>query len=249
MPGTDAKASNLPVHIAVIMDGNGRWAKKRGMPRHKGHRAGVKSVRKTIEYAAQRGIKYLTLFAFSSENWRRPEDEVSKLMALFVDALQREVDELHRNDVRLEFIGERDRLGKGLVRKIEKAEAHTRGNNGLHLIVAIAYGGRWDITEAVRRVIGKIASGEAAAADIDELSIGSELQLGGLPDPDLLIRTGGEQRISNFLLWNLAYAELYFSDTLWPDFDEQDLDRAIEFYVQRQRRYGHTGEQLGAVEC
>jgi undecaprenyl diphosphate synthase len=231
------------------MDGNGRWARMRSKPRHAGHRAGVKSVRKTIEYAATRGIKYLTLFAFSSENWRRPEDEVSKLMGLFVEALQREVAELHSNNVRLSFVGERNRLGTSLAKKIEQAEAQTADNQGLQLNVAIAYGGRWDITEAMRRIFAKIARGEMAAEDLDEQVVAGELQLGGRPDPDLLIRTGGEQRISNFLLWNLAYAELYFCDTLWPDFTEQDLDKAIEFFAQRQRRYGHTSEQLQAIEC
>lgn len=249
MQESAATDSNLPVHIAVIMDGNGRWARNRSKPRHAGHRAGVKSVRRTIEHTARRGIPYLTLFAFSSENWRRPADEVSKLMSLFVEALQREVAELHRNNVRLEFVGDRSRLVASLVRKIESAEAHTRGNTGLHLNVAIAYGGRWDITEAARRVLTKVADGSLAVADVDEEILAGELQLAGVPDPDLLIRTGGEQRISNFLLWNLAYAELYFCDTLWPDFGEEELDKAIEFFACRQRRYGHTGEQLEALEC
>lgn len=249
MPSPVANNPRLPVHIAVIMDGNGRWARMRSKPRHAGHRAGVKSVRMTIEYAAKHGIKHLTLFAFSSENWRRPEDEVSKLMGLFVEALQREVAELHSNDVRLSFVGERNRLGTSLAKKIGQAEAQTADNQGLQLNVAIAYGGRWDITEAMRRIFAKVARGEMSAEDLDEQVVAGELQLGGRPDPDLLIRTGGEQRISNFLLWNLAYAELYFCDTLWPDFKEQDLDKAIEFFAQRQRRYGHTGEQLQAIKC
>jgi len=218
--------SNIPVHVAVIMDGNGRWARQRGKPRHSGHRAGVKSVRATVEHAARRGVQHLTLFAFSSENWRRPVEEVGRLMGLFVEALQREV-----------------------ARKIEAAEAHTAGNDGLHLIVAIAYGGRWDIVEAARKVAGRAVNGDIQLDDIDEQMLADGMQLAGMPDPDLLIRTGGEQRISNFLLWNLAYAELWFCDTLWPDFDEAEFDRALDFFALRQRRYGHTSDQREAAEC
>jgi undecaprenyl diphosphate synthase len=242
-----AASDNIPTHIAVIMDGNGRWARKRALPRHAGHRSGVGSVRRTVELAAERGVKHLTLFAFSSENWKRPREEVSKLMGLFVEALQREVDELHRNNVRLEFIGAREQLQAGLVDKIAAAEAQTAGNTGLHLVVAVAYGGRWDIAEAARTLGEKVAAGEIEPRDIDEEAIANELQLRGVPDPDLLIRTGGEQRISNFLLWNLAYAELYFCDTLWPDFGDRDFDDALAYYAMRQRRYGHTGEQVEAV--
>lgn len=242
-----AASDNIPAHIAVIMDGNGRWARKRALPRHAGHRSGVGSVRRTVELAAERGVKYLTLFAFSSENWSRPREEVSKLMGLFVEALQREVDELHRNDVRLEFIGAREQLQPGLIEKISAAEGQTAGNTGLHLMVAVAYGGRWDITQAARELARKVSTGELELQEIDDRAVATELQLGDIPDPDLLIRTGGEQRISNFLLWNLAYAELYFCDTLWPDFDDEDFDKALEFYALRQRRYGHTGEQVEAV--
>ena len=217
------------------------------MPRHAGHRSGVGSVRKTVELAADRGVKYLTLFAFSSENWARPREEVSKLMSLFVEALQREVDELHRNNVRLEFIGAREQLQAGLIEKIAAAEAQTADNTGLRLIVAVAYGGRWDIVRATQSLAGKVAAGELEVSSIDDEAIAAELQLAGVPDPDLLIRTGGEQRISNFLLWNLAYAELYFCNTLWPDFGDRDFDEALAFYAARQRRYGHTGEQVGAV--
>ena len=217
------------------------------MPRHAGHRSGVGSVRKTVELAADRGVKYLTLFAFSSENWARPREEVSKLMSLFVEALQREVDELHRNNVRLEFIGAREQLQSGLIEKIAAAEAQTADNTGLRLIVAVAYGGRWDIVRATRSLAGKVAAGELEASSIDDEAIAAELQLVGVPDPDLLIRTGGEQRISNFLLWNLAYAELYFCNTLWPDFGDREFDEALAFYAARQRRYGHTGEQAEAV--
>jgi undecaprenyl diphosphate synthase len=242
-----AANENIPRHVAVIMDGNGRWARKRALPRHAGHRSGVTAVRNIVENAAKHGVEYLTLFAFSSENWSRPREEVSKLMGLFVEALQREVDELHRNKVRLEFIGAREQLQQGLIDKIVAAEAQTKDNTGLHLIVAVAYGGRWDIVQAMQRISGRVAAGELAAADIDDEVIADELALRGLPDPDLLIRTGGEQRISNFLLWNLAYAELWFCDALWPDFGEQQFDEALAFYGRRQRRYGHTGDQVEAV--
>jgi len=242
-----AANEHIPTHVAVIMDGNGRWARKRALPRHAGHRAGVGAVRQSVELAAQRGVQYLTLFAFSSENWARPREEVSKLMGLFVEALQREVDELHRNNVRLEFIGAREQLQAGLIEKITAAEAQTCANTGLRLTVAVAYGGRWDIVQAARRLTGKVVSGDMDIAEIDDQAISAELELRDVPDPDLLIRTGGEQRISNFLLWNLAYAELWFCDTLWPDFGEQDFDEALAFYARRERRYGHTGEQVEAV--
>jgi len=226
------------------MDGNGRWARKRSMPRHLGHRSGVGAVRKIVETAAKRGVSYLTLFAFSSENWNRPREEVSKLMGLFVEALRREVDELHRNEVRLEFIGARDLLQPRLLNMIASAETQTAGNEGLRLQVAVAYGGRWDIVNAARKLASQVEAGEIAASDIDDNAIADELALAAIPDPDLLIRTGGEQRISNFLLWNLAYAELWFCDTLWPDFDEDDFDAALAFFANRERRYGHTGDQV-----
>jgi len=229
------------------MDGNGRWARKRALPRHAGHRSGVSAVREIVENAAKCGVEYLTLFAFSSENWSRPREEVSKLMGLFVEALQREVDDLHRNNVCLEFIGAREQLQQGLIDKIAAAEAQTKDNTGLRLIVAVAYGGRWDIVQATQRVAGKVAAGELDAADIDDDAIAAELALRHVPDPDLLIRTGGEQRISNFLLWNLAYAELWFCEALWPDFGKQQFDEALAFYARRQRRYGHTGDQVEAA--
>ncbi|MBT8102193.1 MAG: di-trans,poly-cis-decaprenylcistransferase [Gammaproteobacteria bacterium] len=231
------------------MDGNGRWARARNKPRHAGHRAGVKSVRSTVETAASHGVECLTLFAFSSENWSRPKEEVSSLMSLFVEALRREVAELHRNNVRLRFIGAREQLNSGLVKKIEAAEGKTSRNTGLLLNVAVAYGGRWDIVTATKRLAVKVASGEIAVDDIDEAGLSSELQLGDCPEPDLLIRTGGEQRISNFLLWNLAYAELWFTDTLWPEFDKQQFEIALHTFAQKQRRFGHTGEQVGAAGC
>jgi undecaprenyl diphosphate synthase len=243
----DTSDQAVPAHIAVIMDGNGRWAKSRALPRHAGHRSGVKAVRETVELAAKRGVSYLTLFAFSSENWRRPKEEVSRLMGLFLEALQREVDDLHRNNVRVSFVGAREQLQDGLVGKIAAAEKKTERNTGLNLIVAVAYGGRWDIVEAVKSLAGKVSRGELAVEQIDDERIAEHLSLAGVPDPDLLIRTGGEQRISNFLLWNLAYAELWFCDRLWPEFGAADFDEALAFYAGRQRRYGHTGEQVGAA--
>ncbi len=234
----------IPTHVAVIMDGNGRWAEARTLPRHAGHRSGVKSVRETVETAARRGVSYLTLFAFSSENWQRPAEEVSGLMRLFLEALQREVDDLHRNNVRLTFIGAREQLQAGLIRKIAAAEEQTRNNSGLNLIVAVAYGGRWDIVTAARNLAARVLNQELSVADIDDEKLGGELALAGVPDPDLLIRTGGEQRVSNFLLWNLAYAELWFCDCLWPEFGERQFDEALSFYASRQRRYGHTGNQV-----
>ena len=244
-----AQPNNVPTHVAVIMDGNGRWARKQGKARHKGHREGVKAVRATVEVAAERGIGYLTLFAFSSENWRRPEEEVSSLMSLFVEALRREVAELHRNNVRLRFVGALEQLNDGLRKKIAESERMTAGNTGLNLNIAVAYGGRWDIVKAVRSLASKSAAGELHSSDIDEEVFASELQLAGIPDPDLLIRTGGEQRISNFLLWGLAYAELWFTDVLWPEFDKAEFDKALADYVSKQRRYGHTGDQVEATKC
>lgn len=227
------------------MDGNGRWARNRAMPRHAGHRAGVKSVRNVVEAAAQRGVSYLTLFAFSSENWSRPKEEVSRLMQLFLEAVQREAKALHRNNVKLQFIGARDQLQQGLLQKISEAESLTAGNSGLNLFVAVAYGGRWDIVSAARRIAEQVKDGRLPLDAIDESTFSNELQLAGVPDADLLIRTGGEQRISNFLLWNLAYAELYFTEKLWPDFGADEFDDAIGYFASRQRRYGFTGDQVG----
>ena len=237
----------IPRHVAIIMDGNGRWAQARALPRHAGHRSGVKAVRKIVELAARRGISNLTLFAFSSENWKRPAEEVNRLMRLILEALRREIDELHRNNVKLTFIGERENLRSGLVRKIAVAEEKTSGNTGLHLIIAIAYGGRWDIVTAARNLAKKVRDRELSVSDIDDDKLAGELALAGVVDPDLLIRTGGEQRVSNFLLWNLAYAELWFCDSLWPDFGERQFDEALSFYASRQRRFGHTGNQAGAA--
>jgi len=240
------KIADSPQHVAIIMDGNGRWARSRGLPRPAGHRASVKVVRKIVEECAKRKVGYLTLFAFSSENWRRPPDEVGMLMKLFLDALEREVADLHRNQVRLSFIGDRTLLGPELARRMSGAELLTAGNAGLRLIVAMAYGGRWDIVQACRSLAADAAAGELDAADIDEAAVTQRLSLAGIPDPDLLIRTGGEQRISNFLLWNLAYTELYFSDELWPEFSAAHLDAAFEYFAQRERRFGRTSGQLAA---
>jgi undecaprenyl diphosphate synthase len=238
--------ADSPQHVAIIMDGNGRWARSRGLPRAAGHRTSIKVVRRVVEDCIQRNLRHLTLFAFSSENWRRPPDEVGMLMSLFLDALEREVADLHRNQVRLSFIGDRELLGAELARRMQSAEQLTAANTGLKLNVAMAYGGRWDIAQACRSLAGDAAAGALAPADIDEALVAERLALAGIPDPDLLIRTGGEQRISNFLLWNLAYTELYFSDVLWPEFSAGHLDAAFEFFAQRERRFGKTSEQLAA---
>jgi undecaprenyl diphosphate synthase len=235
--------ARLPRHVAVIMDGNGRWAQRRALPRHLGHRAGAKAVRATVEGCARRGIEALTVFAFSSENWRRPDEEVDKLMQLFVESIDREIDELHANQIRVRFIGDLSRLRDGLPERISAAEARTAGNRRMTFYVAVSYGGRWDIVEATRRIARRVAAGELDAAAIDEATFARELQLHDAPEPDLFIRTGGDHRISNFLLWNLAYTELYFCDTLWPDFDDEALETALRQYARRQRRFGLTGAQ------
>jgi undecaprenyl diphosphate synthase len=228
----------LPGHVAIIMDGNGRWAVQRGQLRQAGHKAGVRPVRMCIEQCARRGIRALTLFAFSSENWGRPSEEVGALMSLFVQALDDQFDELHRSGVRVRFIGDLRGFPVRLQGRLADAEARTAANTGLNLQVAVGYGGRWDIVQAARALAARCASGELRPADIDEALLGSELALARLPEPDLFIRTGGEQRISNFLLWNLAYTELYFCDALWPDFDEAGFEAALAWYEQCERRYG-----------
>ncbi|MFO1468156.1 MAG: polyprenyl diphosphate synthase [Steroidobacteraceae bacterium] len=236
--------TRIPRHVAIIMDGNGRWARARGLPRPAGHRASVKVVRKVVEECARRGVQWLTLFAFSSENWQRPPDEVGILMGLFLDAMDREVEDLHRNGVRLRFIGDRDSLGRELNERMAACESLTAGNQGLNLIVAVGYGGRWDLTQAARRLAREARDGQLDPAAIDEGLLASRLALAGVPDPDLLIRTGGEQRISNFLLWNLAYSELYFCEVLWPAFGPEHLDAAFEYYSGRERRFGKTSAQV-----
>lgn len=238
--------ADSPQHVAIIMDGNGRWARSRGMPRFAGHRASVKVVRKVVEECAERGVRFLTLFAFSSENWQRPPDEVGMLMKLFFDALVREVADLHRNQVRLRFIGDRASLGSEFKQRILEAETLTAGNAGLNLVVAVDYGGRWDILQACKSLAADVEAGTMTSADISQSAIAERLALGGIPDPDLLIRTGGEQRISNFLLWNLAYTELYFSEALWPEFSAAHLQSAFEHFAQRERRFGKTSAQVAA---
>jgi undecaprenyl diphosphate synthase len=237
----------LPRHIAIIMDGNGRWASARGLPRQAGHKQGVEPVKMSIRECMRRKIGALTLFAFSSENWKRPSDEVGALMSLFVEALDREIDELHDNGVRVRFIGDRQGFPVRLQARMSSAEARTAANAALNLQVAVGYGGRWDIVHAARELAARCAAGQLRAADITAETMAAELQLGELPDPDLFVRTGGEKRISNFLLWNLAYTELYFCDVLWPDFDAGQFGAALDFYASRQRRYGLTGAQAGGA--
>ncbi|HJY36592.1 MAG TPA: polyprenyl diphosphate synthase [Steroidobacteraceae bacterium] len=237
-------SSAVPRHIAVIMDGNGRWAAARALPRPAGHRMGVRAVKQIVENCMRRGVEVLTLFAFSSENWKRPKEEVSMLMSRFLQALDDEVAELHENGIRLSFVGNLEQLSPQLRQRMDAAAALTAGNSRMRLIIAIAYGGRWDLASAARRLAERCLAGELRADEIDEERLSGQLALAGVPDPDLLIRTGGEQRISNFLLWNLAYTELYFCDALWPDFDERELDAAIEHFSRRQRRFGLVPEQV-----
>ena len=237
-------ATNNPRHIAIIMDGNGRWAQKRFMPRAVGHQAGVKAVRKIVEYCAKHKVEVLTLFAFSSENWRRPEAEVALLMALFMASLQREINKLDRNNIRLRFIGDRTAFSDKLQQKMAEGEAQTQGNTALTVVVAANYGGHWDMCQAFQKVAEKMATGELKNQAISEQLINQHLATADLPDHDLFIRTGGEQRVSNFMLWQLAYTELYFTATLWPDFDQNSLEDAIKSFKSRQRRFGHTSEQV-----
>jgi undecaprenyl diphosphate synthase len=240
-------AADPPRHIAIIMDGNGRWARQRGRERPAGHQAGITPVRMSIEECVRHGVGALTLFAFSSENWQRPEAEVSSLMGLFVEALDREVDELLAQGVRLRFIGDRSQLTATLQGRIAAAEQRTAVNSRLMLQVAVSYGGRWDLLNAARSLAARCVSGELAVDAIGEADLAAGLQLAGLPDPDLFIRTGGERRISNFLLWNLAYTELYFCDVLWPDFDAAEFRGALEHFAARERRFGLTGAQVGGA--
>jgi undecaprenyl diphosphate synthase len=234
---------DIPRHIAIIMDGNGRWARQRYLPRIAGHKQGAEAVRKTVRACGELGVEQLTLFAFSSENWRRPKEEVKFLMDLFVRTLEEEVSRLHENDVRLRVIGERARFGPKLVSLIHDAEERTRHNRRLTLNIAANYGGRWDVLQAMNRMM---QAHPEKAGHYTESDLAPYLALHDAPEPDLFIRTGGETRVSNFLLWQLAYTELYFTDTLWPDFDAAALDTAILSYQQRERRFGRTSEQLQA---
>ncbi len=244
---TEGTDSSIPRHVAIIMDGNGRWARERNLPRHAGHQAGVKSVRSAVEESVRNNIEVLTLFAFSSENWRRPEEEVSLLMELFMVALRRETKRLNKNNVQLRIIGDTSAFQEKLQRSICDAEQETAGNSGLVLQVAANYGGRWDITRAVRRIAEQVQAGTLTPDQIGESTISDELSFPHLPPPDLFIRTGGEQRLSNFLLWQAAYTELYFSPILWPDFDATAFRDALNSFSSRQRRFGRTGEQVDPV--
>ena len=234
----------IPDHIAIVMDGNGRWAERRKRPRNMGHQAGLKALKQTAEHCARSGVKILTVFAFSSENWRRPKREVTRLMELFLRALDREVKDLHKNGIRLRFIGDRRQFPEEIQQRMDTAESLTRDNSGMMLNVAANYGGRWDCVQAARHLAEAAAEGKLAADDIDETTFAGCLSTAGMPDPDLLIRTGGEMRISNFLLWQCAYSELYFTDVLWPDFGPGELDDAIRAFRERERRFGKTGQQV-----
>jgi undecaprenyl diphosphate synthase len=238
----------IPRHVAVIMDGNGRWAERRRRPRAVGHRAGARAVNLCIDFCLENGIEALTLFAFSSENWGRPEDEVGALMKLFLNALEREVDELDRRRVRVRFIGERSRFNGAIRARMDAAESQTRANGALHLSIAASYGGRWDIANAARTLAVEVAAGRLRPEDIDEAMLGAHVALADLPPPDLFIRTGGDVRISNFLLWQLAYTELWFTETLWPDMDAATLRQALADYASRERRFGLTGAQLVSTQ-
>lgn len=237
----------VPRHVAIIMDGNNRWAKKRLMPGVAGHKAGVDAVRAVIKTCAEAGVEVLTLFAFSSENWRRPEGEVTALMELFMTVLGREVSKLHSNGIRLKVIGDTARFSERLQAKIAKAEALTANNRGMTLNIAANYGGQWDIAQAARKLARAVAAGELDAEAVDEAALAREVCMADLPPVDLLIRTGGDHRISNFVLWQLAYAELYFTPVLWPDFDEAEFSGAVASFVARERRFGCTGEQIRAL--
>jgi undecaprenyl diphosphate synthase len=238
----------LPRHIAIIMDGNGRWAKQRQLPRFAGHKRGVEAVREVVKGCAKKGVEVLSLFAFSSENWRRPKKEVGLLMELLYTSLGREVRRLHENNVQLRIIGDCSAFSPKLEKRLAEGEVLTKDNTGLILIVAVNYGGRWDVTQAARYLGTKIKTGELSPEDISEEMLSKHMALCGLPDPDLFIRTGGEKRISNFMLWQLAYAEMYFTDTLWPDFNEKTLDDALSSFTNRQRRFGRTSEQIRQIE-
>jgi undecaprenyl diphosphate synthase len=238
---------DIPRHIAIVMDGNGRWAQRRKRPRSFGHQAGLKALRRVVEHCGRRGVQELTVFAFSSENWNRPKAEVTRLMDLFLRSLERETRELDENNVRVRFIGDTSAFSPELQEKIRQAELRTQNNTRMTLNVAANYGGRWDIVNAARRLAAEAAAGRIAPEQIDDTLFARELSLPGSPDPDLFIRTGGEMRISNFLLWQSAYTEFYFTPVLWPEFKDDELDRAIAAYAARERRYGRTGEQVRKV--
>jgi undecaprenyl diphosphate synthase len=236
--------NNLPSHIAVIMDGNGRWAKQRGGIRIFGHKSAITSVRETVESAAELGVKYLTLYAFSTENWSRPEREVSALMQLLVTSIRKETATLNKNNIRLLTIGDTASLPKSCRKELSEAMEITQNNTRMTLVLALSYSGRWDITQAVRKIASEVSEGKLDPVNVNEAVIESYLSTAGMPEPELLIRTSGEQRISNFLLWQLAYTELYITDLLWPDFRKEHLYEAILAFQRRERRFGKTSEQL-----
>ncbi|WP_024869746.1 polyprenyl diphosphate synthase [Pseudoxanthomonas suwonensis] len=246
MTATNATAASVPRHLAIIMDGNGRWAQRRRRPRAIGHRAGARAVNLVIDFCLERGIGALTLFAFSSENWGRPQEEVGALMKLFLNALEREVDELDRRGVRVRFIGERSLFPDAIRERMAAAERQTAHNTRLQLSIAASYGGRQDIATAARVLAEDVAAGRLRPEDIDEAAVGARMALADLPAPDLFIRTGGDHRVSNFLLWQLAYTELWFTETLWPDVDAGVLQQALDDYAGRERRFGLTSAQVGA---
>ncbi|HEX4869568.1 MAG TPA: polyprenyl diphosphate synthase [Moraxellaceae bacterium] len=246
-PDLGTVAGALPRHVAIIMDGNNRWAKKRGLPGPEGHRAGEAAVRRIVEHSARTGLEVLTVFAFSSENWRRPEQEVAALMSLFLEALTRKVHELHDNGIRLRFIGDLSAFSPELQAGMREAVALTRDNVRMTLVIAVNYGGQWDMAHAAQKLAAEVAAGRLSPAEITPERMGHFVQMADLPPVDLLIRTGGEMRISNFLLWQTAYAEFYFTDALWPDFSADELDRALADYAGRQRRFGRTSEQVEAA--
>ncbi|ELP5727941.1 isoprenyl transferase [Vibrio vulnificus] len=247
MQNSQLFSESLPKHIAIIMDGNGRWAKSKGKPRVFGHKKGVNAVRKTIVAASKLNIQAITLFAFSSENWRRPEEEVGLLMELFITVLSSEVKKLHKNNLRLRIIGDTTRFSERLQKKISEAQELTASNTGMVINIAANYGGKWDITQAVQKVAKQVEAGALSADAITEDEIAKHLTMSDLPEVDLLIRTSGECRISNFMLWQMAYAEMYFTPVFWPDFGEDSLIEAITWFVNRERRFGCTGEQIKAL--
>ena len=236
--------ARMPRHVAIIMDGNGRWAKKQGLARMYGHKQGVETVHRITETAAELGIQYLTLYTFSTENWNRPKEEVDALMTLLVDTIVKETPTLMKNNVRLLTIGDTNRLPEGAKRKFEQCMEETSGNTGLRLVIALSYSARWEITNAMQAAVRKAQAGALKAEDVNEELVSSLMTTAGMPDPDLLIRTSGELRISNFLLWQLAYSELYFTDCLWPEFTEEEFCKAIVDYQHRERRFGKTSEQV-----
>ena len=234
--------NNIPQHIAIIMDGNGRWAAEKGKPRSFGHQAGVDTVRRITSECTRLGVKYLTLYTFSTENWNRPATEVAALMGLVLTSLEDEI--FMKNNVRFRVIGDLKRLPEEVRQKLHETEEHTAANTAMTMVIALSYSSRWEITEATRQIANEVKAGSLNPADINEDTIAQHMATAFMPDPDLLIRTGGEERISNYLLWQIAYSELYFCDTFWPDFSEEELQRAIANYQQRQRRFGKTGAQI-----